>query len=132
MMTNEVITLDVDDTLLIAQDIMDLGCIRHLPVVDHGRLVGLVTHRDILEASLSTLQDVTREDDEVVKQRVAVKEVMKTDIMTIGRNDQARIACRLMIKHKYGCLPVVDENKKLVGILSEADLLRLLDRMFDS
>lgn len=130
LMTRDVITLEAQESLLLAQDIMELGRIRHLPVVDGRRLVGLVTHRDLLSASLSSL-DAALADDESQKQHVFVRDVMRRDVKTVGPDTPALEAVRVMVENKFGCLPVVDSDQRLLGILSEADYLRLAGRFLE-
>lgn len=130
LMTRDVITLEAQESLLLAQDIMELGRIRHLPVVDGRRLVGLVTHRDLLSASLSSLEACAAED-ESRKSHIFVRDVMRRDVRTVGPDTPAIEAARVMVEHKFGCLPVVDSDHRLVGILSEADFLRLAARLLE-
>ncbi len=61
LMTTDVVTLEVDESLDVADTVMNLARIRHLPVVNDGRLVGLVTHRDLLAAQASTMTPEDRE-----------------------------------------------------------------------
>lgn len=130
LMTRDVITLEAQESLLLAQDIMELGRIRHLPVVDGRRLVGLVTHRDLLSASLSSLEACVA-DDESRKAHIFVRDVMRRDVKTVAPDTSALEAAKIMLEHKYGCLPVVDPEHRLVGILSEADFLRLAARLLE-
>lgn len=130
LMTRDVIALEAQESLLLAQDIMELGRIRHLPVVDGRRLVGLVTHRDLLSASLSSLE-ASPEDDEAKKQHIYVRDVMRREVMSVGPDTPALDAARTMLEHKVGCLPVVDGDHRLVGIVSEADFLRLAARFLE-
>lgn len=125
LMTPDVVTLDVNESLLLADDVMRLGRIRHLPVVLENRLVGLVSHRDMLQASVSSLAGLTRSEEASVKQAIPVREVMKLEVITIGPDRPALEACELILKRKLGCLPVVDEGDRLVGIITEADFVEL-------
>lgn len=120
LMTRQVITLGVDDDLDLAVGILDIMRIRHLPVVDaEGRLVGLVTHRDLLAASANSLEDPAHAT------HVRVRALMRTSIATVSPDDDVRTAARVLDKNKYGGLPVVDADERLVGIVTEADFLSL-------
>ena len=122
LMTPEPLILMVDDTVEVAKSFNDFAHIRHLPVVDGARVVGLVTHRDILRATISLLSG--RGDDQQESQEgIAIAEIMRRDVSSISADADVRLAIRTMMEHKYGCLPVV-ENDKLVGILTEADFLK--------
>lgn len=124
-MSTDVATVARNDELTIADDIMNMRRIRHLPVVEEGRLVGVLTQRDLFHAALSTaLNFGTKAQKEFLK-TVAVKEVMTEDIRTIAPSADVKEAARLLVQHKIGCLPVV-ENGKLVGIVSETDLLKVI------
>lgn len=113
VMTREVVTLAEDDDLGRVEAFLSLGRIRHLPVTRDGRLVGLVTHRDLLRAAIGGVEHLVRADD-----------VMTRDIRTVDADMQLTDAARLMLDNKFGCLPVVDENERLVGLVTEADLVR--------
>jgi CBS domain-containing membrane protein len=121
IMTTDVVTLDVDENLDVADTVMNLARIRHLPVVNEGKLVGLVTHRDLLAAQASTM---TPEDRDLNKY-VMARQIMRSDVRTVAPDSSILDAARLMQEFKYGCLPVVDDGQ-LVGIITEADFLDLV------
>ena len=112
-MTRELVTVNEADDLALAESMLRLGSIRHLPVVRHGQLVGLVTQRDLLRHSaernprLTTAGDVMTRDPEVVHPGTSLVR-----------------AARLMLERKFGCLPVVEDDCRLVGIITEADFVR--------
>jgi diacylglycerol O-acyltransferase len=125
LMAREVISIRTSDSLLLAHRVMRARRIRHLPVLDAaGRLVGIVTHRDLLAASSSSL------DRETIEARVHVlagseaSEVMETHLCVAGPDEAAAEAGARMIGHKIGCLPVLDEAGRLVGIVTEEDFVR--------
>jgi CBS domain-containing protein len=90
---------------------MNLGRIRHMPIVDgEGRLLGLVTHRDLLAAG----------DDPARK----ISDVMQTDVKTISPDTPAHEAAYLLLRYAIGCVPVIDDDSKLVGIVTEVDFVR--------
>jgi CBS domain-containing membrane protein len=124
LMTTDLITLDETDSLNLAQAEMSLARIRHLPVVRKGRLVGLVTHRDILRAMCSVFSDLDATEHNEVLRNILVKEIMATHVVTIGPDADAAEAGRRLLAGKLGCLPVVEEGR-LVGILTEADFVAL-------
>jgi len=124
-MTTDVTTVGRNDELTIADDIMKMKRLRHLPVVEEGRLVGILTQRDLFHAALSTALNFGEKAQKGFLKTVVVKEVMTDEVLTIDPGADVKEAARRMIEHKIGCLPVV-ENGKLVGIVSETDLLRLV------
>lgn len=116
LMTREVVTLRETDDLGLAEDILALGRIRHLPVTDEtGRLLGLVTHRDLLESCMRRTKDA---------RTLRAREAMTRDVMTVQPGTPLRRAAQLLLRHKFGCLPVIDEDGVLVGLITEADLVR--------
>ena len=125
LMTTEVVTLTEDETLALAQRCMARGRIRHLPVVREGRLVGLVTHRDLLAASFSIFAEVEASEQRRVFDTVRVVEAMHRDVVTVSPGLTVSKAARILLENKYGCLPVVDDDQQLQGIVTEADFLRL-------
>jgi len=124
LMTAEVITLDPDDDLALAERLMSESRIRHLPVVDeHFKLVGLVSQRDVLRASLSSLH-VANGADQRMKANVELQQIMRTDIDTCSPDDALKDVVDRMRAKKYGCLPVVNEEGRLVGIITDTDFMR--------
>lgn len=129
LMSVDPLVLSVDETIVVAELLMNMAHIRHLPVVKGGRVVGLVTHRDLLGAC-SALLSRPSSDLEDRKYEMAVAEVMQVDVRTIDADVDMRDAIEVMIDHKYGCLPVTDQGR-LVGILTEADFLKFAKRELD-
>jgi len=129
IMSTDVITLIEDETLAHAKSCMDRGRIRHLPVVRGRRLVGLVTHRDLLAASFSIFAEVEAAEQRRVFVTIPVAEAMHRDVVTVKPDDSVADVARTLLANKYGCLPVVDDVGDLIGIVTEADFLRLTVRL---
>ena len=127
LMQTEVIALDSDHSINLAEGVMRLSRIRHLPVVEGGRLVGLVTHRDLVRAQAAYLAEPARGHPLAVP----VRQVMQTNVWTVTPDTSVLEAAQIMLDHKFGCLPVVD-GQRLVGIVTEADFLALLIRALES
>jgi acetoin utilization protein AcuB len=126
IMRQDVVTLGLEDSLDVADDIMTLGRVRHLPViVGESHLVGLVTQRDLLRASLASVLDLGRKAEHEWLKSIPVRVVMHTEIETIAPGDSLKSAVDRMIDKKIGCLPVVEQGK-LIGLLTETDCLRVL------
>jgi CBS domain-containing protein len=125
LMTKDVATVGRNDELTIADDIMNMKRLRHLPVVEDGRLVGILTQRDLFHAALSTALNFGEKAQKEFLKTVVVKEVMTDEVLTIDPGADIKEAARRMMEHKVGCLPVV-ENGKLVGLVTETDLLRVV------
>jgi CBS domain-containing protein len=122
IMVKEVATLDVNDELSLANDIMRLGRIRHLPVVDGPRLVGIVSERDLFRSSLAQALGYATKDTRDLMKTLRIKDVMVTTVITIPPDTDLCEATKIMMEEKIGCLPVVEANR-LVGLITETDIL---------
>ena len=131
LMTKEVFSLNESDTLRTARSMMSLARIRHIPIVDeNSAFVGLLTHRDILSATVSRFAEVDEDVQDEIDAGIPVSEIMRTDVTSVSPEMVLKDAAQILLNHKYGCLPVLDEQK-LVGILTEADFLKLTIRLID-
>jgi CBS domain-containing protein len=124
IMRRHFVTLAPGDRLDLADDVMKLGRIRHMPVLEGERLVGVVSQRDLLAASLSKALDFEAKERRVFLKSVSVEEAMTRDPVTVSPETSAEEAARLLVRRKIGCLPVVDEKSVMVGLVTETDLLR--------
>jgi CBS domain-containing protein len=125
LMTTSVATLGRNDNLRTVDDVMRLGRIRHMPIVDEdGALAGIVSQRDLFHSALlRALGYGTRARDQALDS-LLVKEAMKTDVVTTTPDTPLAEAAKLMMDRKIGCLVVVEEGK-IVGILTESDFVAL-------
>jgi CBS domain-containing protein len=130
LMQPEVATLNATDTLGLADDVMQLGRIRHLPVVSKGRVVGIVSQRDLFRAAVSSVLQLRKTFEREWLAGIPVREVMAAPVITIDPHASIRTAVQLMIDERVGCLPVLDGGK-LVGLLSETDCLRYLTHILE-
>ncbi|MCP3100828.1 CBS domain-containing protein [Myxococcus sp. K15C18031901] len=122
LMTREVVTLKETQNLGKADELLKLHRIRHLPVVRQGKLVGLITHRDLLRAAATHATDPAA-------QPLWAADIMTRDVTTVLPDTPLRKAVELMLSHKFGCLPVADADGTLLGILTEADLVRYAQQL---
>jgi CBS domain-containing protein len=129
VMNAEVATIGRNDTLALADQIMQLGRIRHLPVVDEdGRLAGILSRRDIFRGALASALGYGEHAQRRMLEMLRVKEVMTSEnLQSIGRDAPIAEAAQRMLKHKIGCLLVV-EGDALVGIVTEASFVELIAR----
>ena len=128
VMTRKVVTISENDTLASLESGIERFRFRHLPVVDGKKLVGLVSHRDLLHASSSFLSSEAEQRNQLIHKQPA-KLIMHTDLVTVGPDDSLVDAAKLMWEGKLGCLPVVEDGDVLVGILTEADFLKVFMRL---
>ncbi len=122
IMTKEVATLDSEDELSLANDIMRLGRIRHLPVVSGDTLVGIISERDLFRSSLAQALGYGNKDTREVMKTLRIKDIMVKQVATVAPDTDLRVAVAIMAERKIGCLPVVQDNK-LMGLVTETDIL---------
>ena len=127
VMTKNPITVESDTLVLDAQRIMKENNIRRLPVVDKGKLKGIITKHDLLEAAPSPATSLSIHELNYLLSKMKVKEIMKKDPFTVPPDMPFEEALRIGQEKKIGSFPVV-ENGKLVGIATESDLVRFLSR----
>jgi CBS domain-containing protein len=129
VMTADVTTLKRNDKLTLADDIMRLGRIRHLPVLDDDgvTLVGIVSQRDLFRDALAHALGYGRHAQRTILDSLSVKEVMTSDLLTTTPSTSLVDAARILSERKIGCLPVI-ENGRLIGILTEGDFVALVAR----
>ncbi len=125
VMTRDVVTLDRNERLLVAEDVMRLGRIRHLPIVDDdGSLAGIISQRDLFYSGLVRALGYGTHAKQQAMDLLVLKEAMNTAVVTIGPEAPLAEAAKLMMQQKIGCL-VVTEGKSIVGILTETDFVKL-------
>ena len=127
MMTKNPITVDSATLVMDTQKIMKEHNIRRLPIVDKGRLVGIVTQHDLLEASPSPATSLSVHELNYLLSKMKVRDIMKKKPVTIPPDTPFEDALRIGQEKKIGSFPVVD-NGKLVGIATESDIVRFLTR----
>jgi CBS domain-containing protein len=128
LMTGGLITVHPETPVRQARDLMGKERIRHLPVTGPGgALVGIVTDRDIRLNLPSRATSLSAQEITHLLLKLTVGEIMTRLVITIGPDSPAREAARLMLDHKIGALPVLDDGR-LVGIITETDIVRAFIR----
>jgi CBS domain-containing membrane protein len=128
MMTTEVTTLLRNDKLTLADDIMRLGRIRHLPVLDEdGQLAGIVTQRDLFRGALTKALGYGERAQRQLMDTLVVKEVMTSEVITTTPDTLLADAAQVLVERKIGCLPVIEAGR-LLGIITEGDFVALATR----
>ena len=132
IMVKELYTINVNEPLSKVWDIFKTYGIRYLPVVDDkGILEGIITQRDLyrIESPRITL------DGELVYDKISLdgyilKYVMTKEVFTLSPDDTLETAIQAMLNEKYGCIPIVDEHKYVVGIITQVDILKAVAEYF--
>lgn len=128
VMSSEVVTLNQNDKLVVADDVMKLGRIRHIPIVDDdGTLAGIVSQRDLFLSGLIKALGYGTVAQRKALDSVLIKESMKTNVITVSPTTPLKEAARTMMERKIGCVVAV-EGGKIRGILTEGDFVALAAR----
>lgn len=123
-MTKNPITIAPDVGIDEAAKIMDKGHFRRLPVVEHGKLVGFFTNRDLLRASPSAATTLDRFEMRTLLSKIKVADVMQKNVITVTDTTTIEEAALVMAREKIGGMPVISEVGKVVGIISSTDIFR--------
>jgi acetoin utilization protein AcuB len=125
-MSKEVITVEADDTMQNAIYILQEQNIKMLPVMDDEKLVGIITDRDLKKASPSDATTLDMHELLFLISKIKVKDLMKEPVFTAKPDDTVEEAAALLLEKKISGLPVIDENNRLVGIITRSDIFRVL------
>lgn len=126
IMTENVIVLRPEDTMDVVQDIFRKHNIHHLPVVERGRVIGMISHSDYLKLLHGFTLFKTKKSDEyndAILRSLLVREVMTRQVATLGPDDTVELAAGFFRENLFHALPVVDEENMLIGIITTYDLL---------
>ena len=123
IMQEKIVTISAHESLSTVEDIMRLGRVRHMPVVNGGELVGVVSERDLLRNSLSSLSSHRQDERKAFLYAVEIGRVMSQPAVVIDPDASIKQAARTMADAKIGCLPVVLDDA-LIGLVTETDVLR--------
>lgn len=122
-MNRDLVTVSPDESFRTAMHLIRQKGIRHIPVVEGKRLVGIVTDRDLRQASPSGATSLSIHELHYILERLTVREVMTKQVVTIRPEQTVEEAALLLLGHRIGGLPVVREGE-LCGIITETDILQ--------
>jgi acetoin utilization protein AcuB len=125
-MTSDVMTIDEDTSMMKASQIMKENNIRRLPVMHKGKLVGMITDRDIKEASPSKATTLDVHELYYLLSELKVKDIMSKTVYTIGPEETVEKAAVKMLEHRISGLPVVNDKGKVVGMITQGDIFKVL------
>jgi acetoin utilization protein AcuB len=128
IMSCQVVTVYEEQNLSQVKAALSAHTFRHLPVVDGTKLVGLISERDVLRATVAGVDGgaAARSRESHYLEETFVRDVMQTKVVSIRPADSIVLAAQRMLEHRIGALPVVDERDELVGIITQNDLVRQL------
>ena len=125
-MTLDVVSADENTSLIKISKILEDKDIRHLPITGKGKLVGMITDHDVREVYPSRSTTLSANELYHLLSEMKAKDVMKTDVITIRPDQTMEVAAVKMLEHRVTGLPVVTEKGKLVGIISQGDVFKVL------
>jgi acetoin utilization protein AcuB len=123
-MSKDLVTIDAETSIMKASRVMKQNDIQHLPVLSKGRLVGIVSDRDLKEATPSKATTLDIHEMYHLLDTILVKSLMAKQLQTIAPGDTVEKAAAVMLKHHISALPVVDPQGALAGILTKGDVFR--------
>lgn len=129
-MTDEVVTIEKSTSLLEAHRLMGTKRIRSLPVIEDDQLVGMVTRTDLMSSDPSRMASRNNQEFSLKILTQDVEKLMSSPVFTISQDEEINAAARLMLKHKIHVLPVIDDQRKMVGIITESDLFLMVVQKF--
>ena len=122
IMTKAVFYLNANRTLSNVEELIECNNIRHVPVVDQqGHVKGIISQRNLLQTAFT---NISANDQKELLRGISVLEIMNPNVITTTPDTDLSEAAKILVQNKIGCLPVLDENKKLIGILTETDFVR--------
>ena len=128
IMTRRVFSVGLEDSMETIRDGMEAFSVKHIPVVDGNKIVGLLSSMDVASFSESQFRTsrVSRAIDDTRMEETFVAEVMTRDVRTVRPEMLIADAAELLLKHKIGCLPVTEADGTLVGIVTKLDFVKAL------
>jgi acetoin utilization protein AcuB len=123
-MSKDLITIDEDTSIMKASKVMKQNDIQHLPVLKKGRLVGIISDRDLKDATPSKATTLDIHEMYYLLDKIVVKSLMAKKLFTIAPDETVEKAAAVMLKHHVSALPVVDADRALAGIITKGDIFR--------
>lgn len=129
IMTRNLVTLNVTDSLETAEKLFKEHSIRHIPVVNNKEILGMLSYSDILRISYADVSDDEKNVETFMYDMFTIKQVMSKDVFVVGSNATIKEVAELLNKKEFHALPVVDDSE-LVGIVTTTDLVNYLIAQF--
>ena len=128
IMTRNVVTLFEEENLAQVRENLARYHFHHLPVVDDGKLVGMLSQRDMMRATVTGLDRgaAAQSREDRFLEQTFVRDLMETKVITAVESDTIKDAAKRMMERRIGALPVVDADNNLIGIVTENDLVRTI------
>ncbi len=125
IMTTDVVTLNIKDDLVTAEKLFKKNNIRHIPVVEGKKILGMLSYSDILRISFADVADDEENVDTFVYDMFTIKQVMAKNLFMVPPYATIKEVAQLLSKKEFHALPIVEDNE-LVGIVTTTDLIKYL------
>ena len=125
LMTTDVLAITLDSTMADVHAKMKEHHIRHIPVLDEGKFFGVITQKNVLAKTMYLLDRYGVSALQRREKQVSVEELVDKDVMFANGNMPVTDAARFFLNNRHGCLPVVDDDNNLLGIVTSSDFVRL-------
>lgn len=125
IMSKELVTLSPDQSLYEAERLFKKHCIRHIPVVEGDKLIGIVSYSDLLRISFADMTDGDEEVTSVVYDMYTIPQIMAKTPLTVTADTSIKEVAEILAAQSFHSIPVVD-NGKLVGLVTTTDLIKYL------
>lgn len=133
LMTVDPLCVTRDASLKDAHDLMREKNIRHIPVIDsNGELVGMLTQKIMVARVMGLMAQYGATALERKEKQQLVADMMVTDFAAVSPGQSLKEVAGFFVKNRHGCMPVVDENNKLKGILTSSDFVRLAAQLLET
>ena len=131
IMTTDVVTLNITDSLTKAEELFKNNNIRHIPVVSGNQIVGMLSYSDMLKIGIPDVDEDDKEVISTVYDMYTLEQVMTKNVKTLFNTDFIKTAALIFSESEFRALPIVDEHQNLIGILSTTDLIKFLLAQFN-
>lgn len=126
IMSTQLVTVELDDKLTTVKEIFDNARFHHLLVIDEGKLVGVVSDRDLFKAISPNIGTVRTTAQDLATLNKRVHQIVTRKPITLSPNASAAEAVAVFLDHNISCIPIVDDNNVAVGILSWRDIFKMI------
>lgn len=125
LMTRNVLSIDLDNSMLDLHQMMKDHNIRHIPVLENGCFYGMVTQKSVLAKTMYLLDKYGVNALQRREKQVPVSELVDKDVVFANQTMPLTDAARFFLNNRHGCLPIVDDESQLLGIVTSSDFVRL-------
>ena len=131
IMTPNPVSISDEASLKDAHQLMQSRNVRHLPVISEttGEFIGLLTHKKMIASVLTMLNKYGQGALDRKERYTPIRDVMETQAQKLGLDEPLTVVVQYFIDNKLGCLPVVDDNNKVLGIVTSSDFVKLCQRL---